>query len=124
MFTAFGVLALGLAAVGLYGLLSYSVARRAHEIGIRKALGAPAGGVVRMVIRGGLAMTVPGVLVGVVIALGAGRLVASQLYGVSPRDPMVVTVCAGVLVAVAIVACLAPARRATKVDPMITLRTE
>jgi predicted permease len=124
MFTAFGVLALGLAAVGLYGLLSYSVARRAHEIGIRKALGAPAGGVVRMVIRGGLGMIVPGVLVGVVIALGAGRLIASQLYGVSPRDPVVVVLCAAVLVAVAIVACLAPARRATKVDPMITLRTE
>ena len=124
MFTAFGVLALGLAAVGLYGLLSYSVARRAHEIGIRKALGAPAGGVVRMVVRGGLGMTVPGVLVGLAIALAAGRLVASQLYGVSPRDPIVVMLCVGVLVAVAIVACLAPARRAVKVDPMITLRTE
>jgi ABC-type antimicrobial peptide transport system permease subunit len=124
MFTAFGVLALGLAAVGLYGLLSYSVARRAHEIGIRKALGAPAGDVVRMVIRGGLGMTVPGVLVGVAIALLAGRFVASRLYGVSPRDPMVVVLCVGVLVAVAIVACLAPARRATKVDPMITLRAE
>ncbi len=124
MFTAFGVLALGLAAVGLYGLLSYSVARRAHEIGIRKALGAPAGGVVRMVVRGGLGMTLPGVLVGVAIALAAGRFVASQLYGVSPRDPTVVVLCVGVLVAVAIVACLAPARRAMKVDPMITLRTE
>jgi predicted permease len=124
MFTVFGVLALGLAAVGLYGLLSYSVARRAHEIGIRKALGAPAGGVVRMVIRGGLAMTIPGIVIGVGISLAAGRLIASQLYGVSPRDPLVVAVCAGVLVAVAIVACLAPARRATKVDPMITLRAE
>ena len=124
MFTAFGVLALGLAAVGLYGLLSYSVARRAHEIGVRKALGAPAGGIVRMVVRGGLGMTVPGVLVGLAIALAAGRLVASQLYGVSPRDPIVVMLCVGVLVAVAIVACLAPARRAVKVDPMITLRTE
>jgi predicted permease len=124
MFTAFGALALGLAAVGLYGLLSYSVARRAHEIGIRKALGAPVAGVVRMVIRGGLAMTIPGVLIGVGISLAAGRLIASQLYGVSPRDPIVVALCAGVLVAVAVVACLAPARRATKVDPMITLRTE
>ena len=69
-------------------------------------------------------MTLPGVLVGVAIALAAGRLVASQLYGVSPRDPIVVMLCVGVLVAVAIVACLAPARRAVKVDPMITLRTE
>jgi ABC-type antimicrobial peptide transport system permease subunit len=124
MFTAFGVLALGLAAVGLYGLLSYSVARRAHEIGVRKALGAPDGGVVRMVIRGGLGMTVPGVVIGVGIALGAGRLIANQLYGVSPRDPTVVVLCAGVLVAVAIVACLAPARRATRVDPVVTLRAE
>jgi len=124
MFAAFGALALGLAAVGLYGLLSYSVARRSHEIGIRKALGAPDGGVMRMVLRGGLAMTIPGVLIGVAISLAAGRLVASRLYGVSPRDPMVVALCAGVLVAVAIVACLAPARRATKVDPMVTLRVE
>jgi len=68
--------------------------------------------------------TVPGVLVGLASALAAGRLVASQLYGVSPRDPIVVMLCVGVLVAVAIVACLAPARRAVKVDPMITLRTE
>jgi predicted permease len=124
MFTAFGLLALGLAAVGLYGLLSYSVARRAHEIGIRKALGAPDRGVVRMVLRGGLGMTIPGVLIGVVISLAAGRVVASRLYGVSPRDPVVVAVCVGALIAVAIVACLAPARRATKVDPMVTLRTE
>lgn len=122
MFTAFGVLALGLAAVGL--LLSYSVARRAHEIGVRKALGAPDGGVVRMVIRGGLGMTLPGIAIGVGVALGAGRLIANQLYGVSPRDPMVVALCASVLVAVAIVACLAPARRATKVDPVVTLRAE
>ena len=124
MFIAFGVLALGLAAVGLYGLLSYSVARRAHEIGVRKALGAPDGGVVRMVIRGGLGMTLPGIAIGVGVALAGGRLIANQLYGVSPRDPMVVALCASVLVAVAIVACLAPARRATKVDPVVTLRAE
>jgi predicted permease len=124
MFTAFGVLALGLAAVGLYGLLSYSVARRAHEIGIRKALGAPNGGVVRMVIRGALGMTIPGIAVGVGVSLAAGRLIASELYGVAPHDATVIALCVGSLIVVAIVACLAPARRATRVDPMVTLRAE
>jgi predicted permease len=124
MFTAYGVLALCLAAVGLYGLLSYMVTQRSHEIGIRKALGAPEGQVVRSVLRGALGMTLAGVAVGVVIALGAGRLIASELYGVSPRDPFVIVVCAAALVAVTIVACFAPARRATKVDPIIALRAE
>jgi ABC-type antimicrobial peptide transport system permease subunit len=124
MFTAFGVLALCLAAVGLYGLLSYMVAQRTHEIGVRKALGAPNGGVVLMVLREALGMTLAGIAVGSVIALGAGRLVANQLYGVSPRDPVVITLCAATLIIVAIVACLAPACRATRVDAMVALRAE
>ncbi|HEU4996904.1 MAG TPA: ABC transporter permease [Gemmatimonadaceae bacterium] len=124
MFTAFGVLALCLAAVGLYGLLSYMVAQRTHEIGVRKALGASDGGVIRMVLFGSLGMTLAGVAGGVLIALGAGRLVANQLYGVSPRDPAVMALCVGVLVVVAIVACIAPARRATRVDPMVALRAD
>jgi ABC-type antimicrobial peptide transport system permease subunit len=124
MFTAYGVLALCLAAVGLYGLLSYMVTQRSHEIGIRKALGAPDGQVVRSVLRGAFSMTLAGVVIGVVIALGAGRLIASQLYGVSPRDPIVMAVCIVVLLSVTIVACFAPARRATKVDPIIALRAE
>ncbi|HTE45172.1 MAG TPA: ABC transporter permease [Gemmatimonadaceae bacterium] len=124
MFTAFGALALGLAAMGIYGLLSYAVARRAHEIGIRKALGAPDGGVVRMIVRGALVVTLPGVVIGVGIALATGRVVARQLYGVSPHDPSVIVLCVCGLVAVAIVASLAPARRATRVDPMVTLRAE
>jgi predicted permease len=124
MFTAFGVLALCLAAVGLYGLLSYIVVQRTHEIGVRKALGASDGGVIRMVLRGALGMTLAGIAVGVVIALGAGRLVASQLYGISPHDPAVIALCAGALVIVAIVASLVPARRATHVDPMVALRAE
>ncbi len=124
MFTAFGVVALCLAAVGLYGLLSYMVTQRSHEIGVRKALGAPSSGVIGMVLRGALGMTLTGVVVGTGIALGAGSLVASQLYGISPRDPAVMLVCAAVLIVVTIVACFAPARRATKVDPIIALRAE
>jgi ABC-type antimicrobial peptide transport system permease subunit len=77
-----------------------------------------------MVIRGGLEMTLPGIAMGVGVALAGGRLIANQLYGVSPRDPMVVALCASVLVAVAIVACLAPARRATRIDPNDILRAE
>ncbi|MEO5813732.1 MAG: FtsX-like permease family protein [Gemmatimonadaceae bacterium] len=124
MFTAFGVLALCLAAVGLYGILSFIVAQRTHEIGVRKALGAQSGSVVRMVLRGALGMSVAGIVPGVVIALGAGRLIADQLYGVSPRDPLVIALCASALVVVTIVACLAPALRATRVDPLVALRAE
>jgi len=124
MFTVFGALALGLAAVGLFGLLSYTVTQRAHEIGVRKALGAPNGGVITMVLRGALGMTLAGVAIGLAIALAAGRLVASQLYGISPRDPLVIALSAGTLVIVTIVACFVPAHRATRVDPMIALRTE
>jgi putative ABC transport system permease protein len=124
MFTAFGVLALLLAAVGFYGLISYVVTQRAHEIGIRKALGAADGEVVRSVLRGVVATTTAGAVAGVLVALFTGRFVASQLYGVSPRDPSVIVLSTCVLLAVSIVACLAPARRATKVDPLITLRAE
>jgi ABC-type antimicrobial peptide transport system permease subunit len=124
MFSAFGALALCLAAVGLYGLLSYVVAQRTHEIGVRKALGAPRGTIVRMILRGALGMTVAGVIAGIVIALGAGRFIQDQLYEVSPRDPLVILLCAGALLGVALVACLVPARRATSVDPMVALRAE
>lgn len=124
MFTAFGVLALLLAAVGLYGMLSYIVARRTQELGIRRALGAGDRGVVAMVIRGGLWMTVPGIVVGVAVALAAGRLLASELYGVAPHDLRAIMIGALSLLVVTVIACVAPARRATKVDPMVTLRSD
>jgi hypothetical protein len=124
MFSAFGALALCLAAVGLYGLLSYIVAQQSREIGIRRALGAPASGVIMLVLRRGLATTLVGCVTGLAIALGSGKLIAAQLYGVTPRDPMVISVCAAVLVGVAIAAGLVPARRATRIDPNAILRAE
>ena len=124
MFSAFGVLALCLAAVGLYGLVSYLVAQRAHEIGVRKALGAADGDVVRLVLREAVGMTGAGVIAGVIIALATGRFVAGQLYGVGPNDARVMLLGTGVLVVVAIIACLAPARRAMRVDPIVALRAD
>jgi predicted permease len=124
MFSAFGALALCLAAVGLYGLLSYAVAQRTHEIGVRKALGAADRRVIRMVLGDALAMTAAGILIGIGLALIAGKAIAAQLYQVSPRDPVVFVVCALVLLIVAIVACAAPMRRALRVDPIVALRTD
>lgn len=124
MFTAFGMLALLLAAVGLYGILSYIVARRTQEIGIRRALGASDRGVVTMIVRSGVWMTLPGIVIGIGVALAAGRLLASELYGVAPHDLRTITIGAASLLVVAIIACVAPAKRATKVDPMVTLKME
>jgi ABC-type antimicrobial peptide transport system permease subunit len=124
IFTTFGILALGLAAVGLYGLLAYAVARRSHEIGVRKALGAADSGIVRMVLRGALGITLVGIAIGLAASLAASRIVASQLYGVSPRDPVILSISAASLVVVTIIAALAPLRRATRVDPVVTLRAD
>jgi hypothetical protein len=124
MFTAFGFVALGLAAVGLYGLLAYAVAQRSHEIGVRKALGADDSGIAGMVLRGALGVAVVGVVVGLAASLAASKLVASQLYGVSPRDPVIMSISAASLIVVTIIAALAPVRRATRVDPVVTLRAD
>ncbi|HVZ63313.1 MAG TPA: ABC transporter permease [Lacunisphaera sp.] len=124
LFSVFGGLALALAAVGLYGVKAYSVARRTREIGIRMALGAQPGRVQAMILREGLAMILAGVALGLLLALGLGRLCAGLLYEVSPMDPLAFTVAPAVLVFTALLACWVPARKATKVEPLTALRTE
>jgi putative ABC transport system permease protein len=120
----FGGLALLLGAIGLYGLMSYDVTRRRREIGIRVALGAVPAGIVRAILREGLVVAVTGVAVGSIGSLVSSRLVASLLFGVTTRDPMTFAGAAVVLVAVAIVACVLPARRASRIEPTIALRAE
>jgi ABC-type antimicrobial peptide transport system permease subunit len=117
-------LALGLAALGLYGLLGYVVAERSHEIGVRKALGAADGVIIRMVLRGALGVSVVGVAAGTAGALALSKVVKSQLYGVSPHDPRIIIGSGTTLLLVAVLAALASTRRATRVDPMVTLRAD
>jgi putative ABC transport system permease protein len=120
----FGFVALALAGVGVYGVIAYSVAERTHEIGIRVALGASRGDVAGMVMSQGLGMTVAGLVIGIGGALLATRYLATLLYGVTPRDPLILGVAAFVLGVVALAACWVPARRAMRVDPMVALRHE
>lgn len=120
----FGVLALVLACIGLYGLLSYEVARRTREIGIRMALGAGSRSVLKLVLRQGIALAAVGAAVGIGVALGVTRYLAAMLYDVHPNDPVTLIAVAVLLVLVALAACYIPARRATRVDPMVALRYE
>jgi putative ABC transport system permease protein len=124
LLSLFAGVALTLAAVGLYAVMAYSVSRRTHEIGIRMALGARGGEVARMVIGQGLALTVVGIAIGLAGGLALHRLVASLLFGVSATDPVTLVGVSGLLAAVAVFACYLPARRATRVDPVIALRDE
>jgi predicted permease len=120
----FGTLALALAAIGLYGTLTYTVGRRTNEIGVRVALGASRKQILKMVLREAFALVLIGILLGLPLALAAGRLVASQLYGLKTSDPLTLSAAIGLLAAVASLAAYLPARRASNVDPMVALRYE
>jgi len=120
----FGMLALLLACLGLYGLLSYEVTRRTREIGIRMAVGARSHNVVRLVLGKALVLITVGAMAGIAAALGVTRLLTSFLYGVKAGDPITLLAVAALLALVALAACYIPARRATKVDPLVALRYE
>jgi predicted permease len=124
MLIVFAGIAVVLSAVGIYGVISYSVSQRQNEIGIRMALGARTGDVMRMVLRQGLQMGAIGVILGIGGALATNRALSTMLYGVRPEDPLTLFLVSLVLAFVSLAACYLPARRATRADPMLTLRSE
>ncbi|MFP5284465.1 MAG: FtsX-like permease family protein [Thermoanaerobaculia bacterium] len=124
LLSLFAGLALALAAVGVYGVVSYSVTQRTHEIGIRMALGAERRGVLRLVVRQGMIVVLIGVAAGLALAFWGSRFLAGQVYGVSAKDPLTFLAVPLVLLAVALIANYLPARRATRVDPLVALRQE
>jgi putative ABC transport system permease protein len=120
----FALLAMILAATGIYGVMSYSVAERTHEIGVRMALGARPFDVLKLVVRQGMILALIGIIVGLAGALALTRVMSSLLFGVTERDPITFGVVAALLIVVAFIASFVPAHRATKVDPLVALRYE
>jgi len=121
---SFACLALVLSALGIYGVLSYSIAQRTREIGLRLALGADQGSVLRLVVGTGARLALFGIATGTAVALALTRMMADLLYGVRPADPATFAVVTMVLASTSILACYIPARRATRVDPIVALRYE
>jgi ABC-type antimicrobial peptide transport system permease subunit len=119
-----GVMALALGIIGIYGVISYVVSRRTHEIGIRMALGARPADILRMVLGQGAELAAVGIVLGLIASYALTRLMVTMLFGVRPTDPLTFAAVAIVLIAVALVACWIPARRAMRVDPMVALRHE
>jgi ABC-type antimicrobial peptide transport system permease subunit len=124
LLVSFAGLALGLSTLGIYSVLSYSTAQRTREIGLRVALGAERGSVLRLVVGGGVRLAVLGLAIGIGAALLLTRLMTGLLYGVQPTDPLTFVGVSAVLGASSILACYIPARKATKIDPMVALRYE
>jgi ABC-type antimicrobial peptide transport system permease subunit len=124
LLASFAVLALLLAALGVYGVISYSVRRRTHELGLRIALGAQSRDVLKLILTQGLKLALVGVVIGLLAAFALTRWMESMLFGVRPTDPLTFMLIALALTMVALVACWIPARRAAKLDPIVALRDE
>jgi putative ABC transport system permease protein len=124
LMTIFASIGLILVTIGVYSVLAYTTARRTHEIGIRIALGASPKDVLKLILQMGLRLVLTGITIGVAVSLAIGRLISSQLWGVTAHDPATLATVAILLLATGAIACWLPARRATKVDPLVALRYE
>jgi putative ABC transport system permease protein len=124
LMTLFGAVALALTAIGLYGVMSYAVTQRTQEIGVRLALGAQPRDILKLIIGQGLRLALIGSGIGLAGAMALSRALTSLLFGVSPTDPLTLTVIVSLLTFITLLACLIPARRAARVDPMVALRVE